>query len=119
MPLEPRLSFSETNYLKVAASTIYVSIGAEFPAGESHAVYKFRANGADPAAYVVLAWDWGGDAQKIFGSTKGDIEIIFETDNPDHIITGVAGKKLSIVIINDNTDETPIVGGEFETVKVG
>lgn len=114
----PRLSFTKTNYLQVAASTVDDSASVVLPNGETHAVHRFRANGADPEAYVALIWDYQGASETIVSSTKGDIDSFFDILNPDMQFIGDGVKKLSIVIINDNTSQTPIIGGSFELVRV-
>ena len=114
----PRIKYSETKYMKVSANTTDSSGGTVIPNGEHISVYRFRANGADPSAYVILAWDYGGAAEKIFASTKGDIDIYFDVSIDDHHLTGDGSKKLQIIIVNDNSTETPTIGGQYETVQL-
>lgn len=113
----PRISLEETFYAKVSASTELESDGVVIPDGETHAIYRFRANGADPNAYVRLVWDNGGDQEKIIASTKGDIDILFDTTGCTHCYTGNGTKKMSIVIENNNDTQSPYIGGEFEMVR--
>ena len=117
--IEPIIAGHESIYKSVAAATLDVSTGVVVPNGETWAVYRFTANGADPNAYDYLVWDKDGGGEKIFSSTKGDIDRMFDSSLSDNQITGDGSKKLQIVIDNNNIIATPVVGGSFEAVKVG
>jgi len=112
------IHYSETKYKSVAALTTDDAGGSVIPNGQKVAVCRFRANGADPLAYVLLAWDWGGAAEKVIASTKGDIDLIFDSTDPAAQFTGDGVKKLQMIIINDNNAATPIVGGAYEVTKL-
>lgn len=110
--------YNQTKYLSVAGSTTNDDGGVVIPNGEKVGVFRFRANGSDPTAYVCLAWDWGGDSEKIFTSTKGDIDIYMDVSSDINTVTGNGVKKLCVVIINDGMLASPIVGGSFDAVKI-
>jgi hypothetical protein len=116
--LRPRIAGAESKYLKVAANTTDATGGVVIPNGETWTVYRFVANGADPEAYVALIYDYQGGNEKIFASTKGDIDMLFDYTDPGCHITGDGVAKLQVIIINDNASETPIIGGLFEAVKL-
>jgi len=116
--LDPRVVGSECKYKRVAASTTCTSGGLVVPNGETWAVYRWQANGADPSAYVALVWDYDGAGETIFSSTKGDVHLHFDVSQPIYQVTGDGVKKLQIVIYNDHTSETPIIGGCIEAVKI-
>ena len=113
------ISYSESLYEKVGAGEESSSDGAVIPNNEIISITRFRANGADPTAYVLLAWDWGGGDEKIFASTKGDVDLLFDSSNTDNQMTGDGVKKLQIIITNDNSTESPVIGGAYEATKVG
>lgn len=115
----PIISLSEIFYNKVQANSVVQSTGVIIPNGEKHAIFRFRANGSDPLSYVRLVWDHNGDQEKIFSSTKGDIDLIFDPSDESNIIDGNGVKKLSIVLENNTDSESPYIGGEFELIKVG
>jgi len=120
--VNPIISYSETKYKKVSGSTTDSTDGKTVTNGQKITVWKFRANGADngsnPHAYVRLVWDHGGAAETIISSTKGDIEVLFDTTNLDNQFTGDGTKKMSIIIENNNTSESPVIGGAFELVNI-
>ena len=116
--LDPALSGTECKYKTVAASTTDSSEGVVVPNGETWGVYGWQANGADPSAYVTLVWDYGGAQEKIFSSTKGDVHIHFDVAVEEYQVTGNGSRKFLVLIINDNTSETPIIGGCMELVKL-
>lgn len=116
MGISAIIDHCETFYKKVIASTEDPSTGIA-PTG-LFAISRFRANGADPSAYVALIWDFGGEGEKVIASTRGDIDLFFDTANPDVQFTGDGIKKMQVVIINDNPTQTPIIGGAWEGTKL-
>lgn len=108
----------ETFYKTVDESTEERSPGIAPANGKHVTVSRFRANGADPSAYVILVWDRGGDAEKIIASTKGDIDIRLNTSIQELHITGDGVKKFQICIINNDEITSPIIGGSYELVEV-
>jgi hypothetical protein len=115
---EPVVEDSECKYKKVAASTTDDSGGITVPNGETWALYKLQLNGADPSAYVAIIWDYNGGSEKIYQSTKGDVLNYFNIFVNEYQVTGDGTKQFKIIIINDNTTETPIIGGCMEFVKL-
>jgi hypothetical protein len=115
---EPRIDYCQTKYMKVSASEVDSTGGVVIPNGQAIAVTGFRANGADPAAYVELVWDYGGGAEKIIASTRGDIDLVFDTLHPDVNFTGDGSKTLCIVIVNDNESQSPVIGGAWTALKM-
>lgn len=113
------VAYSEIKYKKVSANTTDTTGGITVPNTEVCAVVRFRANGADPSCYVSLIWDYGGGSEKVICSTKGDVDIVFDSSISDYQFTGNGSKKMSIVIFNDNSAQSPIVGGSWEGVKIG
>lgn len=113
-----RLMFDERFYKKVPAYSELISTGCVVPNGVSYGFYHFRANGSDPSCYVVLAWDYGGETEDIFASTKGDITITNETFCDCNVMTGDGVKKLQIILINNGETESPYIGGYVELVKI-
>lgn len=111
--------FQDIKYKKVAANTVDDDSAIVPPNGDVIGIMKFRATGADPAAYVVLAYDFGGPGEKIFATTRGDIDYVYDPSVPVYQVTGDGIAKLSIVIINDNETETPIIGGSYEAINLG
>jgi hypothetical protein len=115
----PVIAYSELKYKSVAALTTDTTGGITIPNGEVIALHRLRAAGVDPDVYVLLAWDWGGGSEKIFASTRGDIDTLFDTSQAANQVTGDGSKKIKIVIVNDSLLASPIVGGSIELVKVG
>lgn len=113
-----KLSCSQQKYKKVAPNTVDASEGFVIPNGEVHAINRFRANGLDSKSYVVLALDYGGENEKIFCSTKGDVDVFLSTDCIQNQISGNGVMSLKIIIINDSSDYTPYIGGAFELVRI-
>jgi hypothetical protein len=89
------------------------------PNNQKIMVSRFRANGADMSCYVALYWDKGGAQEKVIASTKGDIDLLFDSTNVDIQFIGDGSKKISIVIINDNATLSPLVGGAVEVTNLG
>jgi len=116
--LDPRIESSECKYKKVAASTTDTAGGFTGANGTTYGVHSFKAHGADPSAYVALVWDYNGAGEKIFASTKGDISEQYDVSLSQYQFTGTGTAKLSIVIYNDNTAETPVIGGCVEVIKL-
>lgn len=114
----PRIKYSESYYKNVDSNSDDFSTGVIPIEGEKIGIHRFIASGADPSCYVVLVWDFGGASQKIFASTKGDIDITFDSSIHDMHITGDGVKKLQIMIKNDNDSASPIIGGRFEAIEV-
>lgn len=114
----PLISLQETIYKKVDANTEDASTGVVIPSGEKHSLHRFRANGADPNAYVRLVWDHGGEGQKVIASTRGDIDLNWDSADTAHHYTGDGSTKMQIVIENNNDSQSPFIGGEFEMIKV-
>ena len=114
----PKIKYTESNYKNVDSNTDDFSVGIIPIDGEHLAIHRFIACGADPGCYVVLVWDFGGDAQKIFVSTKGDVDITFDSSIGEYHFTGNGVKKLQILIRNDNDAASPIIGGRFEVIEV-
>jgi len=115
---QPIIKHHKIKYKEVAARNVDDSGGVIVSDGETVAIYRFRANGANPDMRVALAWDWGGADEKIFASTVGDIDIEFDVTLPANQITGDGVKSLKIVIVNDNGSQSPFIGGEFRVIKV-
>lgn len=114
----PIIKYSEMLYKTVAASTEDQSVGIIPVLNQEISIYRFRANGSDPSAYVALIWDRDGEDELIFASTKGDIDLVFDVSNPDLHLVGDGLKKLQICLINDNETLSPIIGGQVECVEV-
>ena len=118
MQLDARIDVINTCYQSVDANSNVLCPGFLVPDGEQYAVYRFRANGADPSAYVALVWDWQGLGQKVISSTRGDIDLFFDPSIDTEHLIGDGVKKLNILITNNHDTATPIVGGSFELIKV-
>jgi hypothetical protein len=114
----PVIKYSETYYKNIDANTEDLSPGVTPANGEQLCIYRLILNGADPSAYVAIIWDRGGNAEKVFISSRGDVDLTFDSSCHDLHFTGDGSKKLQIVIINDNDSATPIIGGRFEVVGV-
>lgn len=112
----PIIEHGEIFYKSAPALSEELSPGITPDNGQELFVYRFRANGADPSSYVILVWDHGGEDEKVFCSTKGDIDLFFDSSNHDYHILGDGVKKLQIVIENNNTSASPIIGGAVELV---
>ena len=109
----------DIKYKKVAAFTTDDDTSIVPPSGELIGISKFRATGSDPSTYVLLAYDFGGPNEKIFASTRGDVDYEFETSIASYQIIGDGIAKLGITIVNDSATESPIVGGSFEAFNFG
>jgi len=116
--IQPTKSYIGTYYAQAEPNSVSPLCGFVVPKDESHALYRFRANGADPSAYVSLIWDNYGDDRKVIASTKGDVDLLFDTSVHSEHFVGDGVKCLMIVITNDNDSQSPIIGGAFEMVKV-
>jgi hypothetical protein len=112
-----KADYSEAFYKAVAPTTTDQSTGSVIASGQLIGVARFIATGASPSAYTMLVYDYGGAAQKIFFSTKDTADISFDTGNAIYQVTGT-GASLKVVIVNNNTTETPVVGGSYEAVKL-
>lgn len=110
---------SGIKYKTVPAFTVDDSQAVVLPNGELIAISKVRLSGADPSVYAMLAYDYGGLDEKIFASTRGDINFDYETSDSAYQITGDGIKTLGIVIVNDSGTESPVVGGSFEAFNFG
>ena len=115
--ISPRLSSDECKYKIVAANTVDDTGGFVIPNGETHAIYRFIANGADPKGYITAVWNPGG-SETIIASTKGDINNTYDTTVAANQFVGDGAKKLIIRITNDDTTQTPIIGGCLEVIKL-
>lgn len=116
--LRPRIAFDERFYRKVSALSEIESDGFVVPNGETYGLYHFRANGSDPYCYVILAFDYGGENEDIFASTKGDISITNQEFCDCNVVIGDGVKKLQIILINNSDCESPYIGGYVELVKI-
>lgn len=114
----PNIQAIGTYYKSVAANTVDACPGCVVPDGEQYAIYRFRANGADPSSYVALIWDHEGTEEKIICSTRGDVDLFFDTSIESEHLVGNGSKKLNIVITNNNDTASPVIGGSFELIKV-
>ena len=112
------VDYTENKYLQVAATSVDTTGGTVIPNGETIFVSSLRLNGADPEAYVMLTWDWGGGSQKIIASTRGDIVLTPLSTNINAQFTGDGSKKIQIIIDNNNSTQTPFIGGEYELTKL-
>lgn len=116
--LYPRIDYAETFYRKVEATTELESTGITIPDGETVGIYRIRGNGCDPSAYVALVWDHEGENEKVFVSTKGDIDTTLDPTLEINQLTGDGTTKLILLLTNNNSTESPYIGGSFELVKV-
>ena len=116
--LEPKISYSESKYKSVAASTTDSGGGVTPTNGELICIHRFIASGADPEAYVSLVWDYQGAGEKIFASTKGDVDIRFDCADTINQVTGDGSKMLKVIITNDDTNATPVIGGMYEVITL-
>lgn len=117
-PLKPILSNTECKYKKVAALTTDTAGGFTVPNGETHAVHRFTGVGAEPSAFTYIVWDRGGGGEKVFISTKGEVDVYFDASNSQFQVTGDGVKKLEIVIENSLATMSPYIGGCLETIKL-
>lgn len=117
--ISARIAYAETFYETVSALNESSSPGVTIPNNEIVAISRFRANGSDPDVYAMLIWDYGGGSEKIIASTKGDIDITFDTSNPDIQFTGNGSKKLIILLVNNGLSLSPVIGGSMEVTIVG
>ena len=108
------IDYSQTKYAAVDASTTDDAGGVVITNGQTIAIFKVRGNGSDPNAYFILAWDWGGAAEKILASTRGDIDLTLDPSNTNNQVTGNGTKKLSIILVNDSVVTSQIIGGGWE-----
>ena len=109
-----RICYTDSLYKIVLPETIDLSTGVIIPNGQTIAITRFRANGFSIEAYVFLVYDYGGNSERIFSSTKGDIDIIFDTTNINTQIIGDGIAKLQIALVNNSLTDSPIIGGAFE-----
>lgn len=114
----PVIDYSDSKYKSIAASTVDSSGGVTIPNGEKVAVHRFIASGSDPLGYVSLVYCYDDASEKIFASTKGDVDTIYDTTLAINQVTGNGTCKVTIVITNDDTDPTPIIGGQFELITI-
>ena len=108
------IDYSQTKYAAVDASTTDDAGGVVITNGQTISIFKVRGNGSDPNAYFILAWDWGGAAEKILASTRGDIDLTLDPSNTNNQVTGNGTKKLSIILVNDSVVTSQIIGGAWE-----
>jgi hypothetical protein len=116
--LSPKIVFDERFYRKVDSLSELQSTGFTPENGKQYGIYHFRANGADPSCYVVLALDYGDESEDIFASTKGDISITNETFCDCNVIVGDGTKKLQIILINNSDTQSPFIGGYVELIEI-
>lgn len=116
--IPPRIAFDERFYRRVDALSEDISEGFTPALGEKYGLYHFRASGSDPSCYVILAWDYGGESEDVFSSTKGDISLTNETFCDCNVIEGDGVKKLQIVLINNTESQSPYIGGYVELIRI-
>ncbi len=116
--IPPRIAFDERFYKKVDALSEELSTGFVPGNGEKYGLYHFRGNGSDPSCYVLLVWDYGGESEDVFSSTKGDISLTNETFCDCNVITGDGIKKMQIVLVNNTDVQSPYIGGYVELIKI-
>jgi hypothetical protein len=110
--------YKDLFYKKIPAFSENISSGIVIPNGERVGLYRFRANGADACCYVVLVWNYQGADEKIFVATKGDIDLFFDVNNEQYQIVGNGVKKLSILLVNNNENEGPYIGGDVDLLRL-
>ena len=107
--------YSFTKYMQVNALSEDATGGFVIPNGQTVGMVKFVAAGADPEAYVLFSYCWGdGAKQKIFATTKGDVNIDFDHRDPVNQVTGDGVCRLTVTIANGNATQTPFIGGHME-----
>lgn len=117
--LYPRVDYRESKYTQVAANTVDDTGGSIIPNGETVALYRAVMDGADPSAYVSIVYCYGDPTdEKIFISTRGDVDIKYDISLADVQVTGNGTCKIKLIITNDNTDQTPVIGGFYEVLKI-
>ncbi len=119
LTLSPRVDYSQSKYMKVAASTTDTSGGVVIPDGQKISLLNVVASGSDPVGYVTLVYCHGDETkEKIFASTKGDINIKFDTTLAMNQVTGDGTCELVLIITNDDTAQTPTVGGTWTAINI-
>ena len=117
--LRPIIVYEDSKYLKVPANNVDTSGGDVIPDGQKIGIYRIIANGADPVAYVSIVYCYADATdEKIFRSTKGDINLILDISLASNQVTGNGVCKLKIIITNDDADQTPIIGGSYEAIEL-
>lgn len=115
-PRPPPIDFSELKFKKVAASEIDETGCVVIPNGQKIAMYRIRMDG-DPETSVRIVWDHDGGAEKIFGSTEGDVDSILDVDDTVNQITGDGTKKMCVIIENNSPSQSEVRGGSWEATK--
>ena len=111
-------NYSETKFVQANANSTDTSGGVVIPNGKVIALTKVRLTGADPSCYSMLVFDWGGDDEKIFMSTKDTFVDEFNICCGEYQITGDGSAKLAIIIENNNDAQSPHVGGTWEATII-
>lgn len=113
------MTLSETKYKNVFASTEDNGGGVVIPNGEKWAPKRIRLNGASPDVFVSVIFDHGGPSERVFISSRGDIDAEIDPyEETSMQITGDGSKKVIILITNNGLTQSPLVGGSFVLEKI-
>lgn len=114
----PVSDYSELKYVQVPANSTDSTGGVIIPNGQKVSVYKIRLNGSDSDSYAKLVWDHGGGAEKVFISTKGDVDTTNDLNDTLFHITGDGVKSLKIILENNTGSQSPDIGGTWSAQKI-
>ena len=114
--LNSQLDFSGKKYLKVAGLTTDTSGGFVVPNNVAIGLFEIDISGEQPDAYVVIAYDWNGPSEKIFAVTRGDKSKPMDPKLSDNQVVGDGVKELTIVCVNDSTNQSGVIGGEWKAM---
>lgn len=109
---------SESKYKRVNGSTTDVTGGITLSNGVTYAVQRFIATGVDPSVNVSLIYCYGTGSERVFSSTKGDVNVVFDERLATSQVTGNGTCKLQVIIINTALSQSSYVGGFFEAKEL-
>jgi len=107
--------YSDIFYGEVESESEESSVGVVIPNGQTIGVLRFKGNGQDPSAFIMLVYDKGGVGEKIFGVIMTDADTLYDTSLPYAQVTGNGVASLQIVSTNNST-KSATIGGLFEAV---
>jgi len=114
-----RIDYTESHYAKIPAVTEDESTGVVIPNGQRIALTRFIGTGQSPSASVALVWDQGGASERTIFSTINGVDVMFDTTNVAYQIDGDGVKKLSILIDNNASSESLMIGATWEATNIG
>jgi len=117
IPTPVLADYSDIFYAELDSESESLSGGIVIPSGQDIGILRFKGNGQDPNAYVMLVFDRGGAGEKNFGVIKTEDDIKYDMSLPYAQVTGDGVAKLQLVLVN-NSAQSAAIGGLFEAINL-